>query len=41
MTRFGYFLGSEEHDPRELVRQARLFEFYGGQILPRLREEAA
>jgi hypothetical protein len=24
MTRFGYFLGSEEHDPRELVRQARL-----------------
>src|SRR6476469_52476 len=29
MTRFGYFLSSEEHTPRELVRQARLAEQAG------------
>jgi G6PDH family F420-dependent oxidoreductase len=29
MTRFGYFLGSEDHDPRELVRHARLAEEAG------------
>src|ERR1700729_906390 len=29
MTRFGYFLGSEDHDPRELVRQARLAQEAG------------
>ena len=29
MTRFGYFLSSEEHDPREIVRQARLAEEAG------------
>ncbi|HEY3978720.1 MAG TPA: TIGR03557 family F420-dependent LLM class oxidoreductase [Streptosporangiaceae bacterium] len=29
MTRFGYFLSSEEHDPRELVRQARLAQEAG------------
>ncbi|HMG64059.1 MAG TPA: TIGR03557 family F420-dependent LLM class oxidoreductase [Streptosporangiaceae bacterium] len=29
MTRFGYFLSSEEHDPREIVRQARLAEQAG------------
>ena len=80
MTRYGYFLSSEENSPQELVRQARLaeeagfdalwisdhyikgirayvdagfdevyigqvgsehagfFEFYAGQVLPRLRE---
>ncbi|MGD0064736.1 MAG: hypothetical protein ABSB76_14980 [Streptosporangiaceae bacterium] len=64
MTRYGYFLSSEESSPAELVRQARLaedgthvdagfdevyinqvgsgqagfFEFYAGQVLPRLRE---
>ena len=26
MTRFGYFLASEEHEPQELVRLARLAE---------------
>jgi alkanesulfonate monooxygenase SsuD/methylene tetrahydromethanopterin reductase-like flavin-dependent oxidoreductase (luciferase family) len=29
MRRFGYFLGSEDHDPRELVRQARLAQEAG------------
>jgi G6PDH family F420-dependent oxidoreductase len=29
MTTFGYFLSSEEHSPRELVRQARLAEQAG------------
>jgi alkanesulfonate monooxygenase SsuD/methylene tetrahydromethanopterin reductase-like flavin-dependent oxidoreductase (luciferase family) len=29
MTRFGYFLASEEHTPGELVRQARLAEQAG------------
>ncbi|ETK31744.1 LLM class F420-dependent oxidoreductase [Microbispora sp. ATCC PTA-5024] len=29
MTTFGYFLSSEEHDPRELVRQAKLAEQAG------------
>jgi G6PDH family F420-dependent oxidoreductase len=29
VTRFGYFLSSEEHDPREIVRQARLAEEAG------------
>ena len=29
MTRFGYFLSSEEHDPREILRQARLAEEAG------------
>jgi G6PDH family F420-dependent oxidoreductase len=29
MTRFGYFLASEEHSPQELVRQARLAEEAG------------
>lgn len=29
MTRFGYFLASEENDPREVVRQARLAEEAG------------
>ncbi|MFE1397923.1 TIGR03557 family F420-dependent LLM class oxidoreductase [Nocardiopsis dassonvillei] len=29
MTRFGYFLASEEHGPRELVRQARAAEEAG------------
>jgi G6PDH family F420-dependent oxidoreductase len=29
MTRFGYFLASEEHDPPEIVRQARLAEEAG------------
>jgi G6PDH family F420-dependent oxidoreductase len=28
-TRYGYFLSSEEHDPRDLVRQARLAEEAG------------
>jgi alkanesulfonate monooxygenase SsuD/methylene tetrahydromethanopterin reductase-like flavin-dependent oxidoreductase (luciferase family) len=26
MTTYGYFLSSEEHTPRELIRQARLAE---------------
>jgi G6PDH family F420-dependent oxidoreductase len=29
MTKFGFFLGSEDHDPRELVRQAQLAEEAG------------
>jgi G6PDH family F420-dependent oxidoreductase len=29
MTQFGYFLSAEEHDPRELVRQARLAQEAG------------
>ena len=29
MTRFGYFLSSEKHDPREIIRQARLAEETG------------
>ncbi|GAA2875156.1 LLM class F420-dependent oxidoreductase [Streptosporangium fragile] len=33
MTVFGYFLSSEEHDPRELVRQARLAERAGFEAL--------
>ncbi|GGK83015.1 LLM class F420-dependent oxidoreductase [Planomonospora sp. ID91781] len=33
MTTFGYFLSSEEHDPRELVRQARLAEQAGFESL--------
>jgi hypothetical protein len=37
-TRCGYFLGSEELGPQELVRRARFFDFYASQMLPRLRE---
>ncbi|WP_184717944.1 LLM class F420-dependent oxidoreductase [Streptosporangium saharense] len=33
MTRFGYFLSCEEHDPKELVRQAKLAEQAGFQAL--------
>ena len=33
MTRFGYFLSSEEHDPSEIVRQARLAEEAGFESL--------
>ncbi|GII82883.1 LLM class F420-dependent oxidoreductase [Sphaerisporangium siamense] len=33
MTTFGYFLSSEEHGPRELVRQARLAERAGFEAL--------
>ncbi|MBV9208313.1 MAG: TIGR03557 family F420-dependent LLM class oxidoreductase [Actinobacteria bacterium] len=33
MTRYGYFLSSEEYDPAELVRQARLAEQAGFQAL--------
>ncbi|MQA96115.1 MAG: TIGR03557 family F420-dependent LLM class oxidoreductase [Streptosporangiales bacterium] len=33
MTRFGYFLASEEHGPAELVRQARLAERAGFEAL--------
>ena len=33
MTRYGYFLSSEEHPPRELVRQARLAEEAGFEAL--------
>lgn len=33
MTRFGYFLSSEEHGPGELVRQARLAEGAGFEAL--------
>jgi alkanesulfonate monooxygenase SsuD/methylene tetrahydromethanopterin reductase-like flavin-dependent oxidoreductase (luciferase family) len=29
VTRYGYFLASEEHEPQELVRQARLAEEAG------------
>jgi hypothetical protein len=59
MTRFGYFLSSEEYEPASLIRQAKLaeqagfdevylgqvggreqgaFEFFGTQLLPRLRD---
>jgi hypothetical protein len=78
VTRYGYFLAPEEHEPQGLVRQARLaeegsdpdvhtkgiraytdagfdevylaqvgpdqdgfFEFYAGQVLPRLREDGS
>jgi hypothetical protein len=37
VTRYGYFLSSEEYDPAELVRQA-FFEFFADQVLPRARE---
>jgi hypothetical protein len=46
VTRYGYFLSSEEYEPTELVRQARLaeqagfeafFEFFAEQVLPRAR----
>jgi G6PDH family F420-dependent oxidoreductase len=33
MTKFGYFLSSEEHPPRELVRQAKLAEQAGFEAL--------
>ncbi|MEV4456071.1 LLM class F420-dependent oxidoreductase [Microbispora sp. NPDC049633] len=33
MTTFGYFLSSEEHDPKELVRQAKLAEEAGFEAL--------
>jgi G6PDH family F420-dependent oxidoreductase len=33
MTRFGYFLSSEEHSPRDLIRQARLAEQAGFEAL--------
>jgi len=33
MTRFGYFLASEEHTPNELVRQARMAEEAGFEAL--------
>jgi G6PDH family F420-dependent oxidoreductase len=33
MTKFGYFLSSEEHSPRELVRQAKLAEQAGFEAL--------
>ncbi|WP_214408461.1 LLM class F420-dependent oxidoreductase [Sphaerisporangium fuscum] len=33
MTTFGYFLSSEEHDPKELVRQAKLAERAGFESL--------
>ena len=33
MTQYGYFLSSEEHSPRELVRQARLAEEAGFEAL--------
>jgi G6PDH family F420-dependent oxidoreductase len=33
MTRYGYFLSSEEYDPRELVRQAKLAEEAGFEAL--------
>lgn len=33
MTRFGYFLSSEEHGPKELVRQAKLAEQAGFESL--------
>jgi hypothetical protein len=37
MTRFGYFLSSEETGPAELVQQARMAA-EASQVLPRLRE---
>jgi G6PDH family F420-dependent oxidoreductase len=33
LTKFGYFLSSEEHSPRELIRQARLAEEAGFEAL--------
>src|ERR1700691_796738 len=33
MTRYGYFLASEEHEPAELVRQAKLAEEAGFEAL--------
>jgi alkanesulfonate monooxygenase SsuD/methylene tetrahydromethanopterin reductase-like flavin-dependent oxidoreductase (luciferase family) len=46
VTRYGYFLASEEHEPGELVRQARMAEEAGFDALwisdhfhPRLRED--
>jgi G6PDH family F420-dependent oxidoreductase len=33
VTKFGYFLSSEEHSPRELIRQARLAEEAGFEAL--------
>jgi len=33
VTRYGYFLSSEEYDPNELVRQARLAEQAGFEAL--------
>jgi G6PDH family F420-dependent oxidoreductase len=33
LTKFGYFLSSEEHSPRELIRQARLAEQAGFEAL--------
>ena len=40
MTRFGYFLASEEHGPKELVRQARAAEEAGFDALWRLVDRA-
>jgi hypothetical protein len=58
MTKYGYFLAAEEHEPQEpdpgvhldgisafttagfdevYIGQAGFFEFYAGQVLPRLR----
>jgi hypothetical protein len=34
MTRYGYFLSSEEHEPQELVRQAKRAEEAGFVRLP-------
>jgi hypothetical protein len=37
VTRYGYFLASEEHEPQDLVRQAGLAEeagFDAAQLLP-------
>jgi G6PDH family F420-dependent oxidoreductase len=33
VTRYGYFLASEEHEPQELVRQAKLAEEAGFEAL--------
>ena len=33
MTTFGYFLSGEEHDPKELVRQAVMAEQAGFEAL--------
>nr|WP_225311711.1 LLM class flavin-dependent oxidoreductase [Microbispora cellulosiformans] len=33
MATFGYFLSSEEHDPKELVRQAKMAEEAGFEAL--------
>jgi hypothetical protein len=33
VTRYGYFLSSEEYDPAELVRQAKLAEAAGFEAL--------